>query len=80
MRFAVDIRTGRAFSMDAEGRVGVGRVLADGAHDSRANFNFLAGEGMEPIIGVRSGSAPRSGRSQAREQAVVEQRKYGPGA
>ena len=30
---------------DAEGRVGVGRVLADGAYDSRANFNFPAGEG-----------------------------------
>ncbi|MFP3209586.1 MAG: hypothetical protein RXR82_07860 [Nitrososphaeria archaeon] len=65
---------------DAEGRVRVRRVLADGAHDSRANFNFLAGEGMEPVIGVRSGSAPRSGGSPARKQAVVEQRKYGPGA
>jgi len=32
---------------DAKGRVRVRRVLADGAYDSRANFNFLAGEGMD---------------------------------
>jgi len=65
---------------DAEGRVGVRRVLADGAYDSRANFNFLAGEGIKPVIGVRSGSVPRSGGSPARRQAVIEQRKYRPGA
>jgi len=62
------------------GRVGVRRVLADGAYGSRANFNFPAGEGMEPVIRVRSGSAPRSGGSPARRQAVMEQRKYRPRA
>jgi len=56
-----DGRRLRRLMEDAEGRVGVGRVLADGAYDSRANFNFPAGEGMKPVIGVRSGSAPRSG-------------------
>ena len=65
---------------DAEGRVRVRRVLADGAYDSRANFNFLAGEGIKPVIRVRSGSVPRSGGSPARKQAVIEQRKYRPGA
>jgi hypothetical protein len=61
---------------DAEGRVRVRRVLADGAYDSRANFDFVAEEGIKPVIGVRSGSVPRSGGSQARKQAVIEQRKF----
>jgi len=46
---------------DAEGRVGVGRVLADGAYDSRANFNFPAGEEIKPFIRVGEGAAPRRG-------------------
>jgi len=46
---------------DADGRVRVRRVLADGAYDSRANFNFLAGEGIKPVIGVGEGAAPCRG-------------------
>jgi len=34
------------------------RVLADGAYDSKANFNFLAQEGIKPVIRVRRGSSP----------------------
>jgi hypothetical protein len=63
---------------DAEGRVR--RVLADDAYNTRANFNFLAGKGIKPVIGVRSGSVPRSRGSQARKQAVIEQRKFEPRA
>jgi len=84
--FTVDIKTGRAVSMDVTSeKVGDGRrlrrlvrggrvrrVLADGAYDSRANFDFVAEEGIKPVIGVRSGSVPRSGGSQARKQAVIE--------
>jgi len=42
-----DGRRPRRLVGDAEGRVGVRRVLADGAYDSRANFNFPAGERMD---------------------------------
>jgi len=63
---------------DAEGRVR--RVLAEGAYNTRANFNFLAGKGIKPVIGVRGGSVPRSGGSQARKQAVIEQREFEPRA
>ena len=51
---------------DAEGRVGVRRVLADGAYGSRANFNFPAGEGIEPVIRVREGAAPCRGAGDLR--------------
>ncbi len=39
----------------AEESVRVKRVLADGAYDSKANFNFLASEGIRPVIRVRKG-------------------------
>ena len=56
----------------AEESVRVSRILADGAYDSKASFNFLAREGIRPVIRVRSGSAPRSRGSMARKLAVVE--------
>jgi len=62
----------------AEESVRVGRVLADGAYDSKANFNFLASEGIKPVIRVRKGSAPRSGGSRARKMAVIEQQTFKP--
>jgi len=56
-----------------EENVRVGRVLTDGAYDSKANFNFLAGEGIKPVIRVRKGSVQKSDGSYARKLAVVEQ-------
>ncbi len=56
----------------------VRRVLADGAYDSRTNFNFLAQEGIKPVIRVRKGSASKSGGSYARKLAVVEQQAFKP--
>jgi len=53
--------------------VRVGTVLADGAYDSKANFNFLAGEGVIPATRVRKGSVPRGRGSRARKLAVIEQ-------
>ena len=38
----------------------------DGAYDSRANFNFLAGEGIKPVIGVGEGAAPCRGAGDLR--------------
>jgi hypothetical protein len=57
----------------AEERVRVKRVLAEGAHDSKANFNFLTQEGIKPVIRVRKGSVPRSRGSRVRKLAVIEQ-------
>ena len=44
----------------AEENVRVRRVLADGAYDWKANFNFLADKHIKPVIRVRKGSVPRS--------------------
>jgi hypothetical protein len=60
-----------------ENNVRVRRVLADGAYDSKANFNFLAGEGIRPVIRVRKGSVPKSNGSYPRKLAVVEQQMFG---
>ena len=62
----------------AQESVRVGRVLADGAYDSKANFNFLAQEGIKPVIRVRKGSVPRSRGSRARKMAVIEQQAFKP--
>jgi len=64
----------------ASENVRVGRVLADGAYDSKANFDFLAGEGVIPVIRVRKGSVPRGRGSRARKLAVIEQQTFKPKA
>jgi len=45
---------------EAENHAAVERVLADGAYDSRLNFTFLAGKGIEPAIRVRKNSSGRA--------------------
>ena len=62
----------------AEESVRVRRVLADGAYDSKANFNFLAGKHIKPVIRVMKNSVPRSRGSMARKEAVVEQLAFKP--
>ena len=64
----------------AQGSVRVRRVLADGAYDSKANFNFLAGEGIKPVIRVAKNSVARSNGSYARKKAVIEQQAFRPKA
>ena len=64
----------------AEGSVRFRRVLADGAYDSKANFNFLAGEGIRPVIRVAKNSVARSNGSYARKKAVIEQQAFRPKA
>ncbi|MEM3713663.1 MAG: hypothetical protein QXF82_01810 [Nitrososphaeria archaeon] len=45
-----------------EGCAGISRVFArsaaDGAYDSKANFEFPAKKGIKPIIRVRGNSVP----------------------
>ena len=64
----------------AEENVRVKRVLADGAYDSRANFNFLSSRNVKPVIRVRSNSIPKSKGSMARKMAVIEQQTFRPKA
>ncbi len=45
----------------ARENVKVKRVLGDGAYDSKANFNFLAQEGIKPVIRVGKSSVPGAG-------------------
>lgn len=51
----------------------VGKALGDGAYDSRANFQFLSDNGVEPVIKVRKNSVPRARGCYARKYAVQEQ-------
>jgi hypothetical protein len=62
----------------AEENVRVGRVLGDGAYDSKENFNFLAQEGIKAVLRVRKGSAPNAKGSYARKKAVIEQQTFKP--
>ena len=64
----------------AQGSVRVRRVLADGAYDSKANFRFLAKEGIRPVIRVRKGSVPTRQWCYPRKMAVVEQQAFRPKA
>jgi hypothetical protein len=59
----------------AEGSVRV-RVLTDGAHDAKANFSFLAKEGIRPVIRVAKNSVPRCSGSYTRKKAVIGQQAF----
>jgi len=62
----------------AREKVRVKRVLADGAYDSRENFNFLSENHVKPIIRVRSNSIPNSKGCMSRKLAVIEQKTFKP--
>jgi hypothetical protein len=73
-------RLKRLVNRAEENGVRVKRVLADGAYDSRANFNFLDGRGIKPVIRVRKNSVPKSKGCQARKVSVIEQQTFKPKA
>ena len=51
----------------------IGRVYGDGAYDSRANFNLLASNHIDPVIKVRKNASRKANGSYARKEAVIEQ-------
>jgi hypothetical protein len=51
----------------------VEKALGDGAYDSRANFQFLFDNGVEPVIKVRKNSVPKAKGCYVRKYAVQEQ-------
>ena len=56
----------------------IARVLADGGYDTFANFDFIAGHGIEQVIKMRSNaSTKRHGHSSARPKAVRERNDLG---
>jgi len=50
----------------------VTKVLADGAYDSKRNFRYLDGRGIQPAIRVRKNSSGRSGGCMPRKLAAAE--------
>jgi len=55
----------------------VDRVYADGGYDSKENFNYLAENGIEPVIKIRNNSSTKSRGSPSRAKRVREYRKLG---
>ena len=53
------------------------KVMGDGAYDSRKNFNYLSGRGIEPVIKPRRNSSTRSRGSPARAKVVREIKRDG---
>jgi hypothetical protein len=51
----------------------VERALGDGAYDSRANFNLLASNDIDPVIKVRKNASRKSKGSYARKMSVIAQ-------
>jgi stalled ribosome alternative rescue factor ArfA len=51
----------------------VERVFGDGAYDSRANFNLLASNGIDPAIKVRKNASRKAKGSYERKESVIEQ-------
>ena len=56
----------------AEGYCRIVRVILDGAYDSRRNFSYLAGKGIDPVIRVRRNSSRRARGCPARKRVVLE--------
>ncbi len=73
-------RLKRLVSRAKKNGVRVKRVLADGAYDSRDNFNYLSKKDIKPVIRVRSNSAPKSRGCMSRKLAVIEQKMFKPKA
>ena len=51
----------------------VEKVYGDGAYDSRANFNLLASDGIDPVIKVRKNASRKARGSYARKTSVIAQ-------
>ncbi|MCD6148512.1 IS5 family transposase [bacterium] len=55
----------------------VNGVYGDGGYDSKENFNYLAENGIEPVIKIRNNSSTKSRGSPSRAKRVREYRKLG---
>lgn len=53
------------------------KALADGSYDSRDNFNYLDGNGIEPVIKTRKDASTRARGSPSRAKMVRERKEIG---
>ncbi len=60
---------------EAMSKNSIERAYGDGAYDSRANFNFLAANHIDPAIKVRKNASQKTKGSFARKEAVIAQQK-----
>lgn len=70
----------RSLIEKAERNVGKGRIKeakADGAYDSKENFEYLDGKGMKAVIRLRKNSSTRARGSPARARYVREMKELG---
>jgi hypothetical protein len=59
--------------LEAVAKNDVERAYGDGAYDSRANFNLLASNGIDPAIKVRKNASRKAKGSYARKESVIAQ-------
>jgi Transposase DDE domain len=59
--------------LEAMAKNDVARAYADGAYDSRANFNLLESAGIDPVIKVRKNASRKAKGSYARKESVIAQ-------
>ena len=55
----------------------ISRVYGDGGYDSKENFNYLAGNDIEPVIKTRKDASTQARGSPSRARMVREVRKLG---
>jgi len=71
-----DVGDGRMLGRLVDGsqnKAVLGRVIADGAYDSKANFKLLADRAIDPLIRVRRNASFKGGGCMPRKFAVVFQ-------
>ena len=68
-----DTRRFKRLVKQSREKANVKKVVADGAYDTKENFEFCSQNGVEPIIKVRKGSVPKARGSWARRYSVEEQ-------
>jgi hypothetical protein len=62
-----------ALVQEATAKNDIERAYADGAYDSRANFDLLASYGIDPAIKVRKNASRKAKGSYARKESVIAQ-------
>jgi hypothetical protein len=62
-----------ALILEAIAKNDIDRAYADGAYDSRANFNLLESTGIDPVIKVRKNASRKAKGSYVRKESVIAQ-------
>jgi len=57
---------------EASHKATIATAIADGAYDTKANFHYLSGKGIEPVIKVRRNSSGKSCGCMPRKMVAVE--------